>query len=360
MIQETAVKTRVLIVDDNAVIRRILRDGLSREPDLEVVGEAPDPFVARDLIVKLRPDVLTLDVEMPRMNGVEFLRKLMPQYPLPVVMVSSLTRRGRSITLEALELGAIDYVEKPDGMHGSADDMMEALIARVRVAAQTDIQQMLTRRGSGGPRTKRDVSRTPTAPAGLLQVVGIGASTGGTTALHELLGELPPESPGIVIVQHMPAGFTKLFAERLNEVCGLDVKEAETGDLILPGRVLVAPGNRHLSVRRRGNAFCTHVFDYDRVGGHRPSVDVLFSSLAENVPGDRCAGVLLTGMGSDGARGLKDMRGAGARTIAQDEASSVVYGMPRAAVELGAAEFELPLERIAGRLRALMYEEAKL
>lgn len=335
-------KTKVLIIDDSAVMRQILKQILSEDPSLEVVATASDPMLAREKILRLLPDVLTLDVEMPRMDGLTFLEKLMRAHPLPVVMISSLTDRGCETTLRALELGAIDFVSKPkidvaDGLLQMAAEIVE----KVKAAAHARVACL--RRAA--PAT----AAVPLSAQALIksthQVIAVGASTGGTEAVRDVLEPLPADSPGIVIVQHMPEKFTRSFAGRLNSLCRIGVKEAEDGDRILPGHALVAPGNFHMEVVRNGAGYRVRVFQSERVNRHRPSVDVLFRSCARHL-GANAVGVILTGMGADGARGLLEMRQAGARTIAQDEASCVVFGMPKEAIALDAAEHVVPLSGI--------------
>lgn len=341
-------KTKVLIVDDSAVMRQILREILSSDPSLEVVGAASDPLVARDKVLRLQPDVMTLDVEMPRMDGLTFLEKLMRAHPMPVVMISSLTERGCETTLRALELGAVDFVSKPkvDVADGTVQ-MAAEILEKVKAAAAAKL---------GAVRKKAPLAPAPKLATQALartthQVIAIGASTGGTEALREVLEPLPPDAPGIVMVQHMPEKFTHSFAARLDSLCRVRVKEAEDGDRILPGHVLLAPGNYHMEVLRSGADYRVRVYSGEPVNRHRPSVDVLFRSCARYL-GSNAVGVILTGMGADGAHGLLEMRQAGARTIAQDEASCVVFGMPKEAIALGAAEETLPLNQIpAGALR---------
>lgn len=335
-------RTRVLIVDDSAVMRQILTEILSRDPMLEVVGVANDPFVARDKIKALQPDVLTLDVEMPRMDGLSFLEKLMRAHPMPVVMVSSLTLRGAETTLRALELGAVDFVEKPAlDVRSGTFTLADEIIEKVKHAAKAFVRVPPPAHSATGaaPPTARRILRTTE------RVIAIGASTGGTEALREFLMRMPPDSPGIVIVQHMPATFTRSFAERLDSACALRVKEAADGDSLLPGHVLIAPGDFHLRVVRSGARHQVRVTQEAPVNRHRPAVDVLFDSCAEQL-GASTVGVLLTGMGDDGARGMVHMRGAGAHTFAQDEASCVVFGMPREAIRMGGAEVVLPLTEL--------------
>ncbi len=335
---------KVLIVDDSALVREILARGLAMDPEIEVVGTASHPYQARDLILQKKPDVLTLDVEMPRMDGLEFLRKLMPQYPLPVIMVSALTERGSRITLEALEAGAIDFVLKPSSdVARGLRTMMAELVKKVKMAARVDVSRWKKR-------FNRQVHSFQTAPRSALQhttdkVIAIGASTGGTEAIKRVVTAFPPDVPGVVIVQHMPAGFTRMFAERLNDISALEVKEAETGDRVLTGRVLVAPGGLHMRLTRSGGIYRVVCSSGELVNGHRPSVEVLFRSVAE-IAGSNAIGIMLTGMGHDGAQAMVEMRRAGARTLAQDEYTSVVFGMPREAYERGGAERLVPLEKI--------------
>jgi len=345
-------KVRVLIVDDSAAMRQLLTAILSSDPAIEVVGVAQDPYYARDKIKALQPDVITLDVEMPRMDGITFLEKLMHGHPMPVVMVSSLTQAGCDVTMHALEIGAVDFFPKPtiDTLSGVADGAAE-IIAKVKAAAYARVRRP---DASQVAATRPSISHSGVASAFRLtnQIIALGASTGGTEALRTVLTELPPATPGIVIVQHMPPGFTASFAERMDRCCSIRVKEAEDGDRVLPGHVLLAPGNFHMELRRKGADFTVRVYQGERVNLHRPSVDVLFKSVAVQA-GKNAVGALLTGMGDDGAAGLLHMRDAGARTIAQDEATSVVFGMPREAIERGAAEFVMPLDRIAGELLKL-------
>lgn len=341
---------RVLIVDDSAVVRSILSSQLQGFPDIEVVGTATDPYVARDKIVVLQPDVITLDIEMPRMDGVTFLRKLMHYYPTRVVIVSSLTPAGGELALEAMGAGAIDVVSKPGAAH-TVGDMVEHLANAIRAAA--------------GARLDRATAHVPDAPRKLSlsrttnKVIAIGGSTGGTVALQSVLQALPANSPGVVAVLHMPEHFTAAYARRLNELCAIEVREAQDGDAVIAGRALIAPGNQHLALTRSGANYRVHVKDGPQVNRHRPSVDVLFKSTAR-FAGRNAVGVLLTGMGADGAAGLLAMREAGARTIAQDEETSVVYGMPREAVRIGGAERVLPLGVIAESVLTLAAEEARI
>ncbi len=347
---------RVLVVDDSALVREILSTGLNMDPGIEVVGTATDPFNAKDKILKLRPDVLTLDVEMPRMDGVEFLRQLMPQFPLPVVMVSALTERGQRITLEALGAGAVDFVTKPkSNLAQGLSGMMGQLVAKVKIASTANVSQWKGRRPAGPAPTP--VARPLASSTN--QVIVIGASTGGTEAIREVVQGFPVTSPGVVIVQHMPAGFTKLFAERLNDLVPMQVKEAADGDTVIPGRILIAPGEKQMSVVRSGGSYKVVCKQGEKVNGHAPSVEILMNSAATAL-GKHAVGVMLTGMGGDGARGLKAMRSAGARTLAQDEASSVVFGMPKVAWELGAAERLVPLNKISATVMNWLSKKEEL
>jgi two-component system chemotaxis response regulator CheB len=342
-------KARVLVVDDSALMRELLTTLLSKDPELEVVGTAADPFSAWNKIQTLQPDVLTLDVEMPKMDGLTFLEKLMRARPMPVVMVSTLTERGCETTLRALELGAIDYITKPklDVTRGTIDLGAE-ITSKVKAAAAARPRRA---RPEASPRAP--LRRTPGALLkSTQQVVAIAASTGGTEALREVLCALPRDAPGIVIVQHMPLLFTRAFAERLDKLCQISVREARAGDRILPGLALVAPGERHMQVVRSGAIYSVELTDDPPVGHHRPSADVLFESCARCL-GANAVAVVLTGMGADGARGLHAMKRAGARTIAQDEASSVVFGMPKEAILTGSVDHVLPLDQVAAKLLQL-------
>jgi two-component system chemotaxis response regulator CheB len=336
---------KVLIVDDSALMRQLLTKILSSAPELTVVGTAADPFVAREKILALKPDVLTLDIEMPRMDGLTFLEKLMRGHPMPVVMISSLTDKGADTTLRALSLGAIDYVSKPklDVSNGTIEHA-EEIIAKVKAAARVRVHHASASTAVPATSTGRTYHFSATH-----KIVAIGASTGGTEALKDLLSPLPADFPGIVIVQHMPEAFTRQFAERLDSLCKIRVKEAQDGDRILPGHALLAPGGHHLAVVRRGMEYAVHVYRGERVNRHLPSVDVLFSSCARNM-GKNALGVLLTGMGADGAKGMLEMKQAGAFNIAQDESTSVVFGMPHEAILLNAVDRVLPLGHIPDAL----------
>jgi two-component system chemotaxis response regulator CheB len=343
---------KVLVVDDSAMVREILRERLSLESGIEVVGTAFDAYDARDKIVKLHPDVMTLDVEMPKMNGVEFLRRLMPQYPLPVVMVSSLTQKGKCIALESLEAGAIDFVAKPSVDLGYGfDNMLMELCTKIKIASTANVSHWKKKRQAFPSEQQPLVSKELKKVKGT--VIAIGASTGGIEAITEIVSKLPATSPGVVIVQHMPPMFTTMFADRLNVKSAMLVKEAEDGDIVMPGRVFVAPGDKQLLIKNISGAYSIKITDEKKVCGHRPSVEVMMKSMAKSV-GNYGIGVMLSGMGSDGANGMLAMRQAGARTIAQDEASCIVYGMPKEAFDRGGIEQVQPLQKIAAEILKLL------
>ncbi len=335
---------KVMIVDDSAIVRQVLTKELGRDEDIRIVGTAPDPYVARDKIVQLRPDVVLLDMEMPRMDGLSFLKKLMRYYPLPVIIVSSLTPSGGELAVEAMNAGAVDVMCKP-GSSLSVDDMSEALIEKIRAASRARIEKTAIQVGTREQRPQVNITQTKMTDT----VIAIGASTGGTQAIQELLTHLPGNAPGIVIVQHMPEQFTASLAARLNQLCSLEVREARNNDSVMPGVALIAPGNYHLLLRRSGARFYVQTKSGPLVCGHRPSVEVLFKSVAQ-ASGRNAIGVILTGMGRDGASGLLEMRNNKARTIAQDEASCVVFGMPKEAINVGGAETVLPLNRISHKI----------
>lgn len=335
---------KVLIIDDSAMIRKVFEQELSKDPDIEVVGTAPDPFVGRDQIVYLKPDVITLDIEMPRMDGLTFLGKLMKHYPIPVVVVSSLAKKGGDVALKALELGAVEVLSKPGSAY-SVGDMSEQLIEKVKAAAQVKVFKSPT--VNAIPVHKENTSSIASIGVKTTnKIVAIGASTGGTDALREVISKLPSNAPPIVIVQHMPQNFTKAFAERLNDICQVKVKEADDGEYLATGKVLIAPGNKHMEIRRSGIHYYVTLFDGPMVFHQRPSVEILFNSVARYA-GQNAVGVILTGMGRDGAQGLFNMRQAGASTIAQDERTCIVFGMPKEAIDIGAAQVVKPLPQIA-------------
>ena len=345
---------KVLVIDDSALVREILSKGLNADPDIEVVGAAPDVYIARDKIVLKKPDVLTLDVEMPRMDGVEFLKRLMPQHPIPVVMVSAMTGPGAKTTLEALENGAVDFVLKPStSFGGGLQEMIGDLREKVKTAARVDVSKWR------GAKTAQPARREPASAKGPVgttdKVIAVGASTGGTTAIREIVSRFPANMPGTVIVQHMPPKFTEMFAEKLNEICRVEVKEAKSGDRIVTGRVLIAPGGYHMKVIRSGGNYLVECFNGEKVNGHCPSVEVLYNSVAKNV-GVNAVGVILTGMGRDGADGLLEMKKAGARTLAQDEKSSVIFGMPAEAWKNGSADQLVSLFDITDKIIDLLKE----
>lgn len=343
---------RVLIVDDSALVRDILSVGLSRDPEIDVVGTAADPFEAGEKIPILKPDVMTLDVEMPRMNGLEFLRRLMPQYPLPVVMVSALTEKGKQLTMDALALGAVDFVAKPKAdLAQGMEFLLAELTMKVKIAAGAKLLRFKTRPNATTTVVEKASARSDEPkvdkPQPSQQVVVIGASTGGTEAVREVVTRFPANTPGILVVQHMPGGFTRLFANRLGSETVMKAKEAEDGDQILLGRILVAPGGKQTRIRKdAAGVYSVVVTDEAPINGHAPSVDAAMFSAAKAV-GKDAVGVILTGMGSDGADALKAMRDAGARCLAQDEATSVVFGMPAEAQRRGGAERLVPIGDMA-------------
>jgi two-component system, chemotaxis family, protein-glutamate methylesterase/glutaminase len=337
-------KIRVLTVDDSALMRQVLATLLSRDPGIEVIGSAPDPFIAREKIKALNPDVITLDVEMPKMDGLTFLEKLMKGHPMPVVMVSSLTEAGCQTTMRALELGAVDFITKPKiDLREGMEEVAQDLIAKVKAAAQAKVRGKRGDSGVGGngvaPLLMSSMIKTTDT------IIAIGSSTGGTEAVKDVLMALPPNTPPILITQHMPERFTKTWADRMNSLCRISVKEAEDGDSVLPGHALVAPGSYHMTLVRSGARYTVRINQDPPVNRHRPSVDVLFASVAQYA-GANAVGVILTGMGGDGAKEMLTMKQAGAFTIAQDEASCVVFGMPKEAIKLGGVDKVLPLGEI--------------
>ncbi|CAB1059680.1 Chemotaxis response regulator protein-glutamate methylesterase CheB (EC [Olavius sp. associated proteobacterium Delta 1] len=339
---------KVLIVDDSAVIRKVMTDELSRYDDIEIVGTAVDPYVARDKIVELQPDVITLDLEMPRMDGLSFLAKLMKHYPMPVVVLSSLTPKNSELALKALDLGALEVLCKPGAAY-STKNISHHLVLAIRSAAVAKINH-----NSVAPRVAVEAVATKNLLVNTThKVIAIGASTGGTKAIEAVLAEMPATAPGTVIVQHMPEHFTKSFAKRLNDICPMQVREAQNNDHVVPGVALIAPGNLHMVLTRNGGTYVVRVKNGPRVHYQRPSVDVLFQSVAKNA-GRNAVGVMLTGMGADGAKGMLAMKECGAHTLAQDEATCVVYGMPKEAVKLGAVDDIVALPKIPGAIISVL------
>ncbi|MBX7136909.1 MAG: chemotaxis response regulator protein-glutamate methylesterase [Oligoflexia bacterium] len=337
---------KVMVVDDSAIVRQTLEQELGKDEDIEVVGTAADPYIARDKIVSLKPDVITLDIEMPRMDGLTFLRKLMLHHPIPVIIVSSLSQAGSKVALEAMESGAVEVMAKPGAAY-TVGDMAIELREKIKAASRANMALL---RNSLQPQA--ELTRATALTKTTQKIVILGASTGGTQAIELLLRALPANAPGMVIVQHMPAGFTKAFAERLDKLCEVEVREAQNGDSVSMGKVLIAPGNQHMMIKRSGANYFVEVKDGPLVNHHRPAVEVLFQSAATYV-GANAIGVMLTGMGSDGAKAMKKMRDSGATNICQDESSCVVFGMPRAAIEAEAADQILPLGQIAQRIMQL-------
>ncbi|EHP38961.1 chemotaxis-specific methylesterase [Cupriavidus basilensis OR16] len=345
----TAAKIKVLCVDDSALIRSLMTEIINSQSDMEVVGTAPDPLVARDLIKRLNPDVLTLDVEMPRMDGLDFLERLMRLRPMPVLMVSSLTERGSEITMRALELGAVDFVTKPKlGIRDGLMDYTDTIADKIRAASRARIRSNVPASGAAA------TPATPMLRSPLLsteKLIIVGASTGGTEAIKEFLMPMPPDCPAVMIVQHMPAGFTRSFAQRLDGLCRITVKEAEHGERVLPGYAYIAPGDSHLLLARSGANYVAHLSQEPAVNRHRPSVEVLFDSAAKHA-GKNAIGVMLTGMGKDGAQGMLRMREAGAYNLAQDESSCIVFGMPKEAIAAGGVHEVVPLHAMSQRVMA--------
>lgn len=336
-------KIRVLVVDDSIVFREILSRGVSTDPFIEVIATANDPFDARDKIQQYAPDVMTCDVEMPKMNGIEFIRRLLPQYPIPVIVVSTVS----GAVFDAMNVGAVDFVAKPDVRSvKSVENFINDLIVKVKIASAAKLQRRKNDDSSPKVIERADITDSN-------KIIAFGASTGGTEAIYNVLKCLPRTIPGIVIVQHIPPGFSRMFAERLNAITKLNVKEAQTGDLVETGRVLIAPGDQHMKIKKVGEKYRVTCVEGDKVNGHCPSVDILFESVAKEA-GSNAIGVILTGMGYDGAKGLLSMRRKGARVIGQDKHSSVVYGMPKVAFEIGAVEKQVPLEIIPKAILALL------
>ncbi|AHM60143.1 response regulator receiver modulated CheB methylesterase [Flammeovirgaceae bacterium 311] len=351
-------KIKVFIIDDSALMRQVLSDILQADPQIQIIGTAADPFIAAKKLAEEAPDVITLDIEMPRMDGLTFLRKLMAQHPVPVVVISSLTARGSESALRALEYGAVEVMKKPDMLRGQEmEEVRVRLIDSIKAAKSSRIKRrsVLATANVPEPKLSADAVLAAGSRGSMLRttekVVAVGASTGGTEALRVFLTSLPLDSPGILIVQHMPEMFTKSFAKRLDELCKISVKEAENGDTVIRGRALIAPGNKHMLLKRSGARYYVEVVDGPLVNRHRPSVDVLFRSVA-SYAGRNSLGVIMTGMGDDGARGLLEMKQAGAFTIAQDEKSCVVFGMPKEAIKHGGVDKVLSLELISSSVMA--------
>ena len=348
-------KTRVIVVDDSALVRSLLAEIINRQGDMECIGTANDPLVAREMIRELNPDVITLDVEMPRMDGIDFLGRLMRLRPMPVLMISTLTERGAEVTMRALELGAVDFVAKPRiGVANGLQQLATEIVEKIRIAAKAHVHRVVRAPTAGAVVTS---AKPTTSSANLLgrvsteKLIAIGASTGGTEAIKEVLIHMPADAPAIVITQHMPSGFTTSFAARLNSLCQITVKEAAHGERILPGHAYIAPGGMQFSISRSGANYVAVVNDDPPVNRHKPSVDVLFRSVAQCV-GRNAFGVMLTGMGADGAAAMREMKDAGSYNYVQDEASCIVFGMPREAIAHGAADEVLPLNKIADALLA--------
>ncbi len=351
-------KIRVVVVDDSALVRSLLSEIINRQRDMECIGTANDPLVAREMIREMNPDVITLDVEMPRMDGIDFLGRLMRLRPMPVVMISTLTERGAEVTMKALELGAIDFVAKPRvGLASGLNDLATQIVDKIRVAAVAQVRRAAPRDASAAHSASGAGAAGPAVPTSLLgrlsteKLICIGASTGGTEAIKEVLVHMPADSPGIVITQHMPPGFTTSFAARLNGLCQITVKEASNGERILPGHAYIAPGGTQFHVARSGANYVAVVDDAPPVNRHKPSVEVLFKSAAA-VVGRNAFGIMLTGMGNDGAAAMREMKDAGSYNYVQDEATCIVFGMPREAIAHGAADEVLPLGQIAPALVA--------
>ncbi|WP_028537959.1 protein-glutamate methylesterase/protein-glutamine glutaminase [Paenibacillus sp. J14] len=340
-------KIKVLVVDDSMVFREMIARGITTDPDIEVVATAADPFEARDKILKYHPNLMVCDVQMPKMNGIEFLRRLLPQYSIPVIVVSAIS----SSVFDALNAGAIDFISKPDNKLSHVEKFIEELIEKIKIGSKAKIvhQPKKLAASPADPPTKLVTAK----PATTKEVIAIGASTGGTEAIYTVLKSLPKDMPGIVIVQHIPPMFSRMFAERLNQSLSIRVKEAQTGDTIERGKVLIAPGDKHMRVKRSGDHFVVECFAGDKVNRHCPSIDVLFESVAKEA-GNQSIGIILTGMGYDGAKGLLAMKRKGARTIGQDEQSSVVYGMPKVAYDLGAVEKQTSLSNISHVLSTML------
>jgi two-component system, chemotaxis family, protein-glutamate methylesterase/glutaminase len=357
-------KIKVVVVDDSALVRSLLTEIINRQSDMQCIGAAADPLVAREMIRELNPDVITLDVEMPRMDGLEFLSRLMRLRPMPVVMVSTLTEQGADITLRALEMGAVDYVAKPRiGVTSGLNELASDIVEKIRIAASAHVRRLAAGSASSAPAAGApaalEVARAPLPRLSTEKVICIGASTGGTEAIREVLVPLPADAPAIVITQHMPPGFTSSFAARLDSLCRIRVEEARHNQRILPGHAYIAPGGHHLRIDRSGSNYIAVVEDTEPVNRHRPSVEVLFRSAAR-VLGPNALGIMLTGMGGDGAQAMREMKDAGSYNYVQDETSCVVFGMPRMAIQAGAAHEILPLTQIAPALLSRLSSHSAL
>lgn len=338
-------KIRVLVVDDSVVFREIIKKGISTDNDIEVVAVAGDPFEAKEKILEYNPDVMTCDIEMPKMNGIEFIRRLMPQYPLPVIVISAVS----GVVFDAIDAGAVDFIAKPNAANvKDVEAFIKDIVVKIKTASLSKVRISDQNKVISRHHNSVEVNNK--------QIIAIGASTGGTEAISRILRELPGNMPGIVIVQHIPPVFSKMFADRLNSSTMLEIKEASNGDYVGPGKVLIAPGDKHMTIKKIGDRYKVECFEGEKVNGHCPSVDVLFESVAKEV-GDNAIGVILTGMGYDGAKGLLLMKRKGARTIGQDEASSVVYGMPKAAFNIGAVQKQVQLDKISKLLLNMSIEE---
>ncbi|MBN2526224.1 MAG: chemotaxis response regulator protein-glutamate methylesterase [Deltaproteobacteria bacterium] len=338
---------RVLIVDDSAVVRSVFSQELAKDPEIQIIGTAPNPYVARDIMVKEHPDVITLDLEMPRMDGVTFLQKIMHFLPTPVIVVSSLTSKGSQLALDALACGAVDVMCKPGAAY-TVGDMATDLIDKIKMVSRIPVHKKdLPKPGKSEIHVAKALSKTTN------QIVAIGSSTGGTVALDHLFHTFPANFPGVIVTQHMPPGFTKSFAERLDSFSAMSVKEAETGDSVVPGVALIAPGSKHLLLRRSGARYYVDVKDGPLVNRHKPSVDVMFRSVSK-AAGKNAIGIILTGMGGDGAKGMLEMKNEGATNIAQDESTCVVFGMPKVAIETGGVDHILPLDKITKKVIAIL------
>jgi len=349
-------KIKVMIVDDSALVRQVVSQALAKEPGIEVIATASDPIFALDKMKSLWPDVLIVDIEMPRMDGISFLRKIMAEHPTPTIICSSLAEKGAQATFDALAAGAVTIITKPKaGLKAFLEDASNDIVQAVRTAARANLRAMSRSIAAplspdmARPKNSADVILTHSGPTAMAtttdKIIAIGTSTGGTQALESILTRLPATTLGIVIVQHMPEKFTAMFAQRLNNLCALEVREAQNGDRVIPGRALIAPGGKHMMLKRNGAQYVVEVVDGPLVNRHKPSVDVLFRSVAK-FAGSNALGIIMTGMGDDGARGMKEMHDAGAKTIAQDEASCVVFGMPKEAIKLGGADQVIPLDQI--------------